>query len=207
MTLRQLRQHAVLWQACECMMDQPADELTSFVGEADGTKDIGGVEDRLSFVAAETHDLGLEELASLQRIGDAAKSVQSVFAFGEDTRVTASLQLIAAEAKSVQWILLEHIGGSGLTAGIAAVAGGAAEQLAAAAGSAFVASGLYASTRTPGGAAEQLAAAAGFASVASGNHASTRAPGGAAKQRAAAAGDASVASWESRQHTDARRGS
>ncbi len=40
LALRQLRQHAVLWQSCECMMDQPVDELTSVVGEADSTKHI-----------------------------------------------------------------------------------------------------------------------------------------------------------------------
>ena len=54
------------------------------------------------FVAAETHDSWVEELASLQRIGYAAQVVQSVLAFGEDTSVSASLGRIAVEARSVQ---------------------------------------------------------------------------------------------------------
>ncbi len=57
---------------------------------------------------------------SLQRIGEAAKAVQSVFVFGEDTSVSSSLQRIAAEAQGVLLTLLEHFGGLGSAAGRAA---------------------------------------------------------------------------------------
>ncbi len=82
-------------------------------------------------MVAETHDLLLEELASLQRIGDAAKSVQSVLAFGEDTSVIASLQRIAAEAEmrralSAEMELLFREQLRSLVTAVAAAAAGAA---------------------------------------------------------------------------------